>query len=273
MKKVCYALILVLFCFGLQAQETAIPIIKPEVDDSQVMFKRTVWRRMNMKEKQNRAFYSKNGELCKLILQGVEDGLIKPYATDSCINLMSDEQFQSNTTLERAGGGFGGFDSGFGGGFGDESTSSQDSGPKFDPIPKDLFYIAYIKEDVIFDRNRSRLYWYIRSISLAIPATETAFNPAGFEKIVAHFKYQDVVDLVRGPYADEAIWYNNQNQAQHRNMGDAFELRLFAAPIIKVSNADNLDIRQITSDPFDAILLQQKYEYDLMEYESSLWEY
>ena len=49
-----------------------------------------------------------------------------------------------------------------------------------------------------------------------------------------------------------AIWYNNQNQAQHRNFGDALELRLFNAPIVKVSNAENLDISQLESDPFDS---------------------
>ena len=40
----------------------------------------------------------------------------------------------------------------------------------------------------------------------------------------------------------------------------------------------NLDIRQIYSeqmatDPMSVIVIQQKYEYDLMEYESELWEY
>ena len=81
------------------------------------------------------------------------------------------------------------------------------------------------------------------------------------------------MNLFRGPFADRAIWYNNQNQAQHRNYGDAFELRLFSAPITKMSNAQNLDIRQMTSDPYEAVMLQQKMEYDLMEYESELWEY
>ena len=62
------------------------------------------------------------------------------------------------------------------------------------------------------------------------------------------------------------------------NMSDAFELRLFSAPIIKISNAQDEDIRQLyademASDPMKAVIIQQKYEYDLMEYESELWEY
>ena len=281
MKKICYALLIACFIIpGAYAQESEIPIIKAEVDKSQIMFKKTVWRRMDLREKQNRPYQSRNGEISRLIIEAVEDGLIKPYMTDSCINLMPDSVFQGRTSVERQGGDFGGgFDSGFGGGFGDESTQAQQpAGPQSDPIPRDLFDVFYLKEDVIFDRNRSRMYWYIRAVSIALPARATAtWNPAGFERIVASFKYEDVVNLFRGPYASKAIWYNNQNQASHRNFGDAFELRLFSAPIIKISNAQNLDIRQIIAeqggDPYDAVMLQQKYEYDLMEYESELWEY
>ena len=134
--------------------------------------------------------------------------------------------------------------------------------------------VVYLRERVLFDRNRSRMYWYIQSLSLYLPGRAgSTYNPAGFEKMMANFKYEDVINLFRGPYADKAIWYNNQNQAQHRNYGDAFELRLFSAPITKMSNAQNLDIRQQVTDPYDAVMMQQKLEYDLMEYESELWEY
>jgi gliding motility associated protien GldN len=273
MKKICYAIVGLVFSVSLEAQESNIPIIKAEVQETQIMFKKTIWRRMDLNEKQNKAFNSRNNELSRLLLTAVEEGLIKPYMTDSCLNLMPDDIFKSNTTVEIQGGGGGGFDGGFGGGFG-SSTAPAASGPQVDAIPKEIFSILYFKEELIFDRNRSRMYWYIRTVSVALPGSAgPAWNPAGFEKLVAHFKYEDVVNLVRGPYADRAIWYNTQNQAQHRNIGDALELRLFKAPITKVSNAENLDIRQIVSDPFEAILLQEKYEYDLMEFESELWEY
>lgn len=281
MKKFCYAFLFA--CFIIPegySQESEIPIIKAEVDETQIMFKRTIWRRMDLREKQNRPFFSRNGEISRLLVEAVNDGLLKPYMSDSCKNLMPDEVFQANTSVERqGGGGGGGFDSGFGGGFGDETAqTTQSDGPQRDPIPPDVFDVIYLKEDVIFDRNRSRMYWYIRAVSIALPARAgSVYNPAGFENKVAHFRYEDIVNLFRGPYADRAIWYNNQNQAAHRNYGDAFELRLFSAPIVQRSNAQNLDIRQIVADQggdlYDAVLLQQKYEYQLMEYESELWEY
>ena len=120
MKKICYAIvILTLFlAHGVSAQESAIPIIKPEVEKSQVMFKRTVWRRIDLKEKQNRPFFSRNGEIPRLLMDAVDAGLIKPYMSDSCLNVMADSTFNSGVTVERQSQGFGGFDSGFGGGFG-----------------------------------------------------------------------------------------------------------------------------------------------------------
>ncbi|MEQ6168072.1 gliding motility protein GldN [Ekhidna sp. MALMAid0563] len=286
MKKLGYVIVFSLsLSFGF-AQEELAPLVKPEVEESQVMFKKTVWRRMDLQEKQNLPFFSRNGEISRLLIEAVDEGLLTPYRSDSCINFMPDIIFVSNISVEReenpfVGGGFnsGGFDS-----FGDESTADdsaadEEEQPRQEAIPEDLFSVLYIKEDVIFDRNRSRMYHYIRSLSIALPRDAgSLYNPAGFEKKVAHFRYDDVVALFRGPYADKALYYNSQNVGKHLNMSDAFELRLFNAPIVKVSNPQDLDIRQqysdqMAEDPLSVIVIQQKYEYDLMEYESELWEY
>jgi len=284
MKKLVYV---VVFCGGIlsaMAQEELAPLVKPEVDEAQIMFKRSLWRRMDLTEKQNLPFFSKNGEISRLLIEAVDEGLLTPYRSDSCINFMPDIIFVSNISVERednpfVGGGFtsGGFDS-----FDDSNDDAEEEnneGPRLEEIPTTLFSVLYIREDAIFDRNRSRMYNYIRSISLALPKDAgSLYNPAGFEKKVAHFKYDDVVDLFRGPYVDRANYYNRNNPGKHMNMSDAFELRLFRAPIIKISNPEDLDIREIYSDelasnPLKPIVIQQQYEYDLMEYESELWEY
>lgn len=288
MKKVVgYVIVFALAVSFGYAQEELAPLVKPEVAETQVMFKKTIWRRMDMEEKQNRPFFSLNGEISRLLIEAVDEGLLTPYRSDSCINFMPDIIFVSNISVEReqnpfVGGGFnsGGFDS-----FGDESSTEEASeGAESDEarqeaIPEDLFSVLYIKEDLIFDRNRSRMYNYIRSLSIALPRDAgSIYNPAGFERKVAHFRYDDVIALFRGPYADRAKYYNRNNSGKHMNMSDAFELRLFNAPIVKISNPQDLDIRQQyadlqAKDPLSVIVIQQKYEYDLMEYESELWEY
>ncbi len=264
-------------------QEMA-PLIKPAIAEDQQMFKKMVWRRMDLREQQNSPFFSLNGEISRLLIEAVDEGLITPYRSDSTINFMPDIIFVSNISVEQEQNPFvgGGFNTG---GFDDNAEENADQAgadpdePRLLAIPEEEFSILYIREEVIFDRNRSRMYNYIQSLSLFLPPDAgTTYNPGGFEKPIAHFNYDEVVALFRGPYADKAIYYNNQNPGAHLNMSDAFELRLFNAPIIKISNDQDLDIRQLygeemARDPMSVIVIQQKYEYDLMEYESELWEY
>ena len=260
----------------VQAQQrTAAEIIKPEVADNYIMFKKTLIRRMNLTEKQNKPFNAKNSELSALIIQGAKEGLLQPYMSDSCLRPMSDDEFISSLQYEIQGGGddFGG---GFGGGFGDEAEEeSEGDGKKFNDIDPAEFNKLYIKEDLIFDRNRSRMFYYIRSITVGIPVNPT--YDIKYEKPLASFRYDDIIKLLRGPYKDKALWYNEENQGGHINLADALELRLFSAPIVGVSNSQNLDIRQmyadkIAQDPMNAMVLQQEAEMKLMEYESNLWE-
>ena len=276
MKNLLFSFLIIAMVVEVQAQQrTAAEIIKPEVQDNYILFKKTLIRRMNLTEKQNRPFNAKNSELSALIIQGAKDGLLQPYMSDSCLRPMPDDEFISSLQYEiqDAGDDFGG---GFGGGFGDEAEEeAEGDGKNYNDIDPTEFNKLYLKEDLIFDRNRSRMYYYIRSITLGIPA-----NPnyeIQFEKRVASFKYDDIIKLLRGPYKEKALWYNEQNQGAHINLADALELRLFSAPIIGVSNSQNLDIRQmygdkIAQDPMSAMVLQQQAEMELMEYESNLWE-
>jgi gliding motility associated protien GldN len=276
MKNLLFSFLIIAMVVEVQAQQrTAAEIIKPEVQENYILFKKTLIRRMNLTEKQNAPFNAKNSELSALIIQGAKDGLLQPYMSDSCLRPMPDDEFISSLQYEIQGAGddFGG---GFGGGFGDEAEEeAEGDGKNYNDIDPTEFDKLYLKEDLIFDRNRSRMYYYIRSITLGIPA-----NPnyeIQFEKRVASFKYDDIIKLLRGPYKEKALWYNEQNQGAHINLADALELRLFSAPIIGVSNSQNLDIRQmyadkIADDPMSAMVLQQQAEMELMEYESNLWE-
>ena len=280
MNKLLFSFLVFLILVEGQAQRVEPPvaaaeIIKPEVKPNHIMWKKTLFRRLNLTQKQNQPFNSRNSELSALMIQGAKEGLLQPYMSDSCLRPMPDEEFIMALQYEVQGGGddFGG---GFGGGFGDEAEEeSEGDGKKYNDIDPTEFNKIYIKEDLIFDRNRSRMYYYIRSLTLGIPA-----NPnyeIQFEKKVASFRYDDVVKLFRGPFKDKALWFNEQNPGAHVNLADALELRLFNAPVIGVSNSQNLDIRQmygdqIAQDPMKAMILQEQAEMELMEYESYLWE-
>lgn len=237
------------------------------------MFKRTVWRRMDLKEKQNRPFFSTSNELTRIIIDAVNNGLIYPYVDDSLNKRMSKEQFLENLKLPTDDpDDFGAADAGFGdtggwasSGWGDE----EQSGPSVQYYDATQLNIMRIKEDMIFDKVRSRLYWDILSFELIIPAEVVA---TGIEKTVGVFAYKDLEKLFRS-MPDRAIWYNRQNTAHHRNMADAFLLRLFNARVVKVSNPRNDWIQDISPDQRAALIQSQQEELRLIEYEHNLWEF
>ncbi len=237
------------------------------------MFKRTVWRRMDLKEKQNRPFFSTSNEITRIIIDAVNNGLLYPYVDDSLNKRMSKEQFLENLKLPTDDpDDFGAADAGFGdsggwasSGWGDE----EESGPSVMYYDATQLNIMRIKEDMIFDKVRSRLYWDILSFELIIPATEVA---TGIEKTVGVFAYKDLEKLFRS-MPDKAIWYNRQNTAHHRNMADAFLLRLFNARVVKVSNPRNDWIQDVSPDQRAALIQSQQEELRLIEYEHNLWEF
>lgn len=240
------------------------------------MYKRTVWRRMDLKEKQNRPFFSTSNEITRIIISAVENGLIYPYEDDSLNKRMSKEQFLENLKLPTDDDDdFGAADdAGFGddsGGWGTDSGwgDEEETASAIQYYDATQLNIMRIKEDMIFDQVRSRLYWDIQSFEMIIPATEVA---TGIEKSVGVFKYKDLEKLFRS-MPDRAIWYNRQNTAHHRNMADAFLLRLFNARVVKVSNPRDDWIQDISPDQRSALFKSQQEEYKLIEYEHNLWEF
>jgi gliding motility associated protien GldN len=268
--------LLTVFSAQIWAQEASLgqnPNSVYPIPDSHQMYKKTVWRRLDLKEKQNRPFFSTNNEITRIIINAVNDGTLYPYVDDSLNKRMSKEQFLENLKLPTAEeDDFGTADEGFqedpwaNSGWGDEESAQQDINPYYDASQLTTMRLM---EDMIFDKIRSRLYYDIQSVELIIPADQTA---TGLEKTVGVFKYQDLERLFRS-MPEQAIWYNRSNTAHHLNMADAFLLRLFNARIVKVSNPSNDWIQDIYLDQRTALIKSQQIEHQLIEYEHNLWEY
>lgn len=278
MKKLSYALIvstlLTIFSITVYAQEVrTAPAIKPKVIESQVLFKKTIWRRMDLKERQNRPFFSINGELTAVIIEAAKKGLIFPYDNDSCTTRLPLKVFEERISQEDDSG-----DDPNAGADPDDpfaQLNQQNATPENDGpiwIPANEFDNLQIKEDLFFDRLRSRMYYDIKAVTLYLPST-SFYNNGGFNKQIASFKYSELEKLFREVMPEKSIWYNNQNQAQHRNFADAFALRLFSAPIIKISNATDKTIREIYGEGKQGIIASQKLEHELVDFENQLWEF
>ena len=298
------ALVSLTTCTWVSAQEKDNKGKNPDsvrpVDESNIMWKKRLWRRMDLNEKQNQPFFSKGNEITKYLLEWVQSGVLQPYKTDSLKTKMTKEDFLKNLVMENSVGDNALSDAEKAAGFGTESsggatTAGGDDGWG-DPKPKaaagttpavndgfngpkpattggELYFakelsILQIREDAIFDKQRSRLYFDIQSITIIIPANKTT---AGFDKEVASFKYKDLDKLFRSN--PNCVYYNEQNEAQHKNMADAFDLRLQHARLIKIGNSKDNDLDTVYGGTKQGLVMSQQEEYKLMEMEHNLWEY
>jgi Gliding motility associated protein GldN len=258
------------------------------IHESNIMWKVRVWRRMDLKEKQNQPFFSLNNEITKYLMEGVTSGVLTAYKNDSLSTKLTKEQFLGNMKMDgisdglseeekQAGmGGTGGTaaaDDGWGGTPASTGTAAGAT-PAAPAATTEAFYFAKqltildIMEDIIFDKQRSRVYHDIQSLTIIIPANQTS---KGFDVPVASFKYKELERYFRSN--PKCIWYNSHNQAQHKNMADAFDLRLFFARLTKMSNPEDKDLNDIYKSDKAGLLKSLQMEHKLMELEHNLWEY
>ncbi|OON70688.1 gliding motility protein GldN [Hymenobacter sp. CRA2] len=287
------------------------------IPNSDIMFRKTVWRQIDLREKQNKPMFSEGKEITRVILDAVKRGELQAYKGDSLTSTFTSEEIKSNSSFAEQNQGLSDEekaaglkeDDSWGGGGGDawgapakSSGATTKKQPKLDkngkPLkdkkgkiiyetvavappkpaappsyeyrPKDLYQLE-LKEDMIFDKKRSRMYHDIKSITLVVPATAPG-NVAGIDKPIGTFKYSDLVRVFRAN-PDKAIWFNPQNDAQHKNLADAFELWLFNSYITKVSNPSDARLDEIYGGQREGILAASQAASDLIEYEYSLWSF
>ena len=250
------------------------PSARP-IPEHDVLFKKTVWRKIDLREKQNKPMFSENREITKIIINAVKSGELTPYKSDSVNTPITREEFIANMTpkddaltpdeeifkkqKEE--------DDPWGQALGKKAT--QPVAPVSNEyFPKQL-YLLELKENVVFDKKRSRLYHDIQTITIKVPST---LNPLGFEQPVGSFKMSDLVRVFRN-HPELAIWYNPQNDAQHKNLADAFDLWLFSSYITKISNPGDRGLADIHGGGKKGLLAAQEAAEALIEYEYSLWSY
>jgi gliding motility associated protien GldN len=240
------------------------------VHESDIMYKKTIVRAIDLREKQNKPIFSKNKEITKLVIEAVERGDLKPYATDSLEEgrQLTIEEFKENYKIPSDQAELTEEEKQIALSNGDSSVL-QSGGPNF-YFPRDLYQMQ-IKEDLIFDKQRSRMYYDVHAVTILVPSDHPA-NIKGIELPVASFAYRDLCKILKDN--PNAVWYNPQNDAQHHNIQDAFDLRLFSSYIIKVSNPDDAYLVDIYGgDQNKGIMASQWAAFELLEYEHNLWEF
>jgi gliding motility associated protien GldN len=261
-------------------------------------YKVRVWRNIDLKEKQNKGFFAKNGEISKLIVDAVRSGeLVDVYQNDSLTSKLSKEDFLGRLVAEQAavydqwdpnrdwytddlatynGRNYRalrdnrGVTPGAEGSDEDWVVTTQGSGIEYQVSDMSN---AHVMEDVIFDRRRSRLYYDIQAFEILIPGAKTN---TGIDVSLGWFKYKDLEKLFRNNIP-KAVWFNWQNTAQNKNFADAILLRLFHGTIYKVQNPDDEtidDVYRANGRPYrEGVWAREWTEVQLMEKEHNLWEF
>lgn len=233
---------------------------------SDIMYKMSVWRRINFKEKCNEPFFAQGNEFTRIIFDAIRRGELQAYKpnNDSVNRLMPKEAFFDQIT----------------------EKPEANAEPVIDPFtgqpvvqaaaagtemtPREL-YLLELKEDLLFDKQRSRQYYDIQVVTLVIPSDK---NLKGIEQPLASFRYKDLDKLFKK--LPNAKWYNFANRAEDKKLSDAFDLRLFCSRIVKMSNPKDEPIdgmSEYAGNIKASLIASQQAELELVEKENELWDF
>lgn len=260
------------------------------------LYKLRVWRKIDLKEKQNKGFFSSNGEITKLIMDAVKSGEIaNVYNSDSLKSTMTKAEFDEKLIITKGQVlpawdptftyymndpvSFNGknYESAIDNNVGVNPGTSPNGewvpstqGKSIEVLPRSV-YMLTLMEDVIFDKRRSRLYYDIQAVKLeAFDDNTGTFKPLGW------FKYKDLEKVFRNN-PEKAVWFNRQNTAENKNFADAFLLRLFRGVIDKIENPDDESIEDVYRNNgrpyYEGVWAREWAEMMLMEKEHNLWEF
>jgi gliding motility associated protien GldN len=260
-------------------------------------YKVRVWRNIDLREKQNKGFFAKNGEISRLIIDAVKSGEMPDiYKNDSLSSKLSKEEFLGLLIQEQAqtfpawnptadfyaddvvsynGRNYRAIQDSRGVTPSEDATDNWAVTTQGSGLPYAIgdMTTIHMMEDIIFDRRRSRLYYDIQGLEIIIPGEKTS---AGFDLSLGWFKYKDLEKLFRNNIP-KAVWFNRQNTAQNKNFADAILLRLFQGSIYKIQNPDDETISETyigNGRPYrEAVWAREWTEMMLMEKEHNLWEF
>ncbi len=236
------------------AMDTVFSVKRIREDDK--MYQVSVWRRIDLREKYNVPLYgsgdAKENGIINHIYKAVKQNALEVFADENFTQPMSIAQFDSSYW----------------------KTDFQDS-----VFVKQLYFLDF-KEDFVFDRQHSQFKFDIKFIQLVMPA-ETNADPntgVGFQKTIGFIRYKDFINYFSNH--PDARWINFQNISKSLPYNEAFEARLFRSVVTRYTNQNEALVIDLVdkNTPADRRKMQAyldalAFEYQLLEFENSVWEW
>lgn len=245
------------------------PLVYENLRADDAMFRHKIWREIDTREKMNLPFRYKadenngNQRFISILLQAIQDSAVTVFNS-------IDDRFTTPMTIGEV-----------------SSVIAGDSVPvpifdslgvqtgvvyKRNEVNLDSFYKFRIKEEVIFDKESSRLFWRI----LGIAPVKNVVTSMGVNLGEAELFWVYYPDM-RPIFAKYDV-YNGKNFGARMSWEELFEGRMFYGRIIK-STIDNPYDRFIknypglTDYPILQLLEGENIKEKIFNYEQDLWSY
>jgi gliding motility associated protien GldN len=256
---------------GLITERTPLPYQQLRQEDA--AYDERIWREIDTREKINLPFrYSANEDngnqrFISILLKAIQDGPDNGGVT--AFNPIDDRFTTPMTKAEVAKAISGGsvsvpiYDS-LGNVVGNKETMQE--------VNLDSFYKFRIKEEVIFDKQSSRLFWRILGIA-PVKRVVTASGVDLGDTELFWVYYPDMRPIFAKYYV-----YNGKNYGARMTWEDLFESRMFHGRIIKSTLDNPFDTylknqTGLKDRPILQLLEGEKIQNEIFNYEQNLWSY
>ena len=278
-----FLVFLVVFSFESNAQESTVldgiyvkenftsrrVIPYTSLREADVMWNKRVWRRIDIREKQNQVLYFPVKELSQgrknffeVVYDAVmNEGTITAYSPGSVVE--KDDMFTTPLTPEEV----------------LDALSEEVVNEQYDDFGSVVGYdtlkntiesskIRYydIKEEWFFDKQRSVMD--VRIIGIHPIVEKQNAETGDMELLQTFWVYYPEARFV---FANNEV-FNRTNDSERRTFEDIFWKRQFASRIVKVSNVYDRDIANYRSG-IDAFLESEKLKEEIFNVEHDLWSY
>ena len=240
----------------------SVPIPWQPIRESDILWKKRVWREIDTREKQNVAFRyagdesSGGGMFIEILIDGLKTGKIKGYKFDDRFTqLMSKEDIMESVA--------GKTDTVMVVNPIDNTEEQKITHRDFDPNSIRKYRI---KEDWIFDRNQGQMV--VRIIGLA-PVKDIVGDDGVYRGSQAMFwlYYPDIRNLL----AQYEV-FNPQNDIARYTWDEFFESRQFSSKIYKVSNPFQQEFKD-NLNPMESLYESKHTAEEIFNKEADMWVY